>query len=190
MNFGRLICAAAALCLFGARQAAGAAEAPSWLDRSPPAAWNKPAAAIPRRAPGPVENGARCASNVRRATSLEDQRIAAAGWRLVGAYLRFDGTSIVEAASGFDGMCRWAGYNAFVFVDGTYAGTLSPTPMDALIDVHLYSAGAISGTFSRYTPDDPLCCPTRTSSATYSLQGKGKLTVVTASGVSTSANPK
>lgn len=167
MNFGRLICAAAALCLFGARQAAGAAEAPSWLDRSPPAAWNKPAAAIPRRAPGPVENGARCASNVRRATSLEDQRIAAAGWRLVGAYLRFDGTSIVEAASGFDGMCRWAGYNAFVFVDGTYAGT-----------------------FSRYTPDDPLCCPTRTSSATYSLQGKGKLTVVTASGVSTSANPK
>lgn len=82
-------------------------------------------------------------------------------------------------------MCRPWDYQVFVFKDGEFAGTLSPTPMDSRRDgsVHLnfYSEdhmridreGNIRATFSRYTPEDPYCCASEISRLYYEVEMKG-----------------
>ena len=57
-----------------------------------------------------------------------------------------------------DGMCRPLGYQLFVFVGGSFAGTLSPLPMDSRAD---QSSGGwpapddiVSADFSRFTSSD------------------------------------
>ena len=187
-------CAAAALCL-GAAAASAATSPGAWIDKKPVAAWNKAGAAIPRPVKADAGNEASCKSNIRKASSPEDQRVAAAGWQLIGAHQQFGSTTVVEGASGFDGQCRWAGYQAFVFVGGTFAGTLAPAAMDsrsdgALDTVRLGSATSFSADFTRYADSDPLCCPSRTSYVSYALKKQGGHAIVTVTDVSTAANPK
>jgi hypothetical protein len=182
--------AAAALCLSsGTASFAGSS---SWLDKKPVPTWNKAGAALPHAGKGDPENAAHCTSGVRKAASPEDRLVAAAGWKLVGARQSFETTSVVEAAAGFDGMCRWAGYQAFVFAGGVFAGTLAPKAMDsrsdgALDEVHLTSAKQFTAQFTRYADSDPLCCPSRTSYVTYSLLHGSRGSVVTVSDVATAA---
>jgi hypothetical protein len=169
----------------------------AWLDAKTVANWNDPGAAIPKphKDAGAVGNDERCASNLRRATSPEDRLVAAAGWKLVGPYMRFDGTSIVRGAAGFDGMCRWWGYQAFVFVDGAFAGTLAPHAMDsradgALGNVYLYAPNDIEVEYSRYASSDPLCCPSRTTSVGFAVTRKAEHGVVIVKNSFTENNPK
>jgi hypothetical protein len=65
-------------------------------------------------------------------------------------------------------------FQVFVFADGAFAGTISPTPMDSRTDgtghiVGLFGRDFLSGQFQRYTPTDPLCCPSSTFAVKYSI---------------------
>jgi hypothetical protein len=137
-----------------------------WLDQ-PLANWNKVGAPVPA-APAPVEPletvAARC-----RLTPLAGgpaRAVAAAGWmpfNYFGQAITQDDVEIVGGMTGADGMCRPTRYNVFVFVAGRFAGTISPALMTSREDG---SSGAvrlappeITVEFARYTPRDPLCCP-------------------------------
>jgi hypothetical protein len=65
-------------------------------------------------------------------------------------------------------MCRPAGFQSFVFVDGTFAGTISPTPMNSRTDgagnVLSFGRETLVAFYVRYRPTDPLCCPSLPSS--------------------------
>ena len=38
---------------------------------------------------------------------------------------------MISGLAAYDGMCRPLGYQSFVFVDGVFAGTVSPEPMNS-----------------------------------------------------------
>jgi len=143
-----------------------AAAQDTWLDQ-PLTGWNASGAAIPPAEPGGESLG-RCARLARPPQFPEDQQVVGAGWTLFGQYQAGWGLALVHATSAFDGMCRPSGYQVFVFVNGVYAGTLSPEPMQARTTgaETMSWLGAPDGSlaplyarFSRYAPDDPLCCP-------------------------------
>jgi heat shock protein HslJ len=97
------------------------------------------------------------------------------GWALYGQTISYGTTTIVTAMAGVDGMCRPLGFQAFVYSEGRYAGSLSPVAMNsrtdgALTSVQLTSPTQIVGEFSRYSPTDPLCCPRKLSTVRYTLQ--------------------
>ncbi|WP_298611462.1 META domain-containing protein [uncultured Thermosynechococcus sp.] len=151
---------------------------PSWLDQ-PPRNWNPslPILEIPPRGnlnPGELN---RCRSTLRSPQSMADRLIQQRGWYLVGTPIRHQNVEIILGNSGFDGMCRPMGYQAFVFYRGLYLGTLSPNLMDSRADgsflgeVKFQNDGTFTAEFARYSPNDPLCCPSRISTVTYRLEG-------------------
>ncbi|NJK50452.1 META domain-containing protein [Candidatus Gracilibacteria bacterium] len=147
----------------------------SWLD-IPLVNWNKQSSDFPRL-PEPVEatNVEQCRESVREPESDAERALTRRGWQLFGSVESFGTTQLIMATSGFDGMCRPVGYQAFIYVEGRYAGTLSPVLMDsrtdgALSDVRLVSARNISAEFVRYSESDPLCCPSKTSVVNYSVR--------------------
>ena len=92
-------------------------------------------------------------------------------------------------------MCRPDGFQGFVFVNGTFAGTIAPKLMDARTDgsvaglsVSLYNEHDFQIDFARYSTDDPLCCPHGTSSVTYRVQ-TAQPPRVSAVAVTTRSNP-
>ena len=146
----------------------------SWLDR-PLNNWNNGNGAVPNapRTLAPIE--AMCRTQVRAPESIADRAVTRAGWSLYGASQTYGPVTVVTAMAGVDGMCRPMQYNAFVFVRDRFAGTLAPEPMDArsdgsLNDLRLTSATEISAEFARYTSRDALCCPSQTSSVTYTIE--------------------
>ena len=162
----------------------------SWLDR-PLNNWNNGNGAVPNapRTLAPIE--AMCRAQVRTPESIADRAVTRAGWSLYGASQTYGPVTVVTAMAGVDGMCRPVQYNAFVFVRDRFAGTLAPEPMDArtdgsLNDLRLTSATELSAEFARYTSRDPLCCPSQTSSVTYTI-GTGARGVVSPGDVDTAA---
>jgi hypothetical protein len=88
------------------------------------------------------------------------------------------------ATASADGMCRPNGFQAFVFVNGVFAGTLSPLPMNARTDgsiaslnVSIFSATQLSADFARYSDQDPLCCPHGSTNVLYHVTAKPPLVV-------------
>jgi hypothetical protein len=160
----------------------------SWLDASPPVQWNQPGMALPT-APAGSNLDPRCLMTSRPVETDEDSAVVNAGWYLVGAYQSGWGIRIVLGASDFDGMCRPFGFQAFAFVDGAFAGTLSPEPMnsrsDGVLTTMQLQDGGITAQFSRYAPSDPLCCPSANSIASYTIDRSSKLPVVVLTGSST-----
>jgi LppP/LprE lipoprotein len=112
-----------------------------------------------------------------------DQAVRAAGWFLFAdSDQPFADTTIVKGSTAVDGMCRPWGYQFFVFVNGTFAGTLSPVPMNARTDgalVRVEGEGEqqLAAHYSRYAPTDPLCCPSRTSTVTYRVDRSSRVAV-------------
>jgi len=154
--------------------AASTAQETSWLDGDM-APWNTAGMAVPQAPQIEGNSDPRCAENERPAEIPEDQQLTTLGWRLFRAYQRGWGVSLVAALSAYDGMCRPLGYQWFVFVDGTFAGTISPQPMDsrtdgAATDVVLYSADNLNATYLRYAPDDPLCCASGSDSVQFTIE--------------------
>jgi len=99
-----------------------------------------------------------------------------------GAYLR-----VIWALSGYDGMCRPWGYQAFVFFRGAFAGTLSPDAMNSRTDASLSSvqlaAPGVAGdllvaTFQRYADSDPLCRPSRRTLVRYRIDRIGSAPIL------------
>lgn len=154
--------------------AASAAAQTSWLDR-PLSNWNS-TTVVPNapRSQGESPLSSQCRDNVRNPESISDRAVTRAGWSLFGASQTYGAVTLIKGMASVDGMCRPNQYNAFVFVGNRFAGTLSPTPMDARSDgalsyATLVSANSILGDFVRYTSSDALCCPSQTSNVSYTI---------------------
>jgi hypothetical protein len=186
----------------GAQTVAGA----TWLDQ-PVRGWNAAGVAVPAAREleaAEALNVARCGAQERAAVGLEEEQLAAGGWRLLSVWptRAVSGPSApaaqlgsAEATAGrvtltlatasYDGMCRPVGFNAFVFVDGRYAGTLAPEAVDSRSDGVFFAqpallpGGQLEATFTRYAPSDPLCCPSRAPvRVSYALEPAGGTWVV------------
>lgn len=145
----------------------------SWIDGNR-TSWNQAGMAIPA-APAATEPFGPCGEFVRPPETPEDAQLAAAGWRLDAGYESGWGIRVVHAAQSFDANCRPMDYQGFVFVDGVFAGTISPQPMlsrtdGAAVDVYLAQADHITVVYTRYGPNDPLCCPARTDYVNFAMQ--------------------
>jgi hypothetical protein len=153
----------------------------SWLDK-PLDRWNAPGAALPR---APITPGSESPAALAKRCQFADDRstpparaIAEAGWI---PFLHFDqklardGVEIVDGLTAADGMCRPRGYNVFVFVDGRFAGTLSPAAMNSREDasagaVRILNGTTITAEFARYTDKDALCCPSARVTVTFTIE--------------------
>ncbi len=148
-----------------------------WLDR-PLTNWNRPngrAPSLPDPADIPdIAAPPACDKQLRRPVTAAERELIKRGWKLFGAAQAFDATQVAMATTGFDDMCRPLGYQAFVYWEGRYAGTLAPSAMNgrtdgALADVKLVSPTSLIAEFNRYAPGDPACCPSRVATVTYEL---------------------
>ena len=150
-----------------------------WLDQ-PLKDWNKTGNNLPTlprlsAMSNDAEMFKRCYQQIRQPANTAEEAVAKMGWKLYGASHRYGTTQVFTALSGFDGMCRPLGYQAFVYWEGRYAGTLSPVAMDsrtdgALTNLNLTSPTGISAEFVRYNQSDALCCPSRISNVFYELK--------------------
>jgi hypothetical protein len=156
----------------------------AWLDADTPASWNVPGASIPTPLPlkcspplGPLPP-----CNTRPATEPEDRILLAHGWKLVGEVLRYGTTTVVFGASATDGMGRPEGYNGFVFVGRTFAGTLSPQIVPdsrdgvalSIYNVVLYGDTSLNATFERYDKgSSAACCPNAETSVDFTIERVG-----------------
>jgi LppP/LprE lipoprotein len=174
----------AALVLFALHDASAQPAAPraSWLDR-PPTAWNRPDGIVPK---APVIDRTRaevlseCSLALRR-TTVAERALVEAGWIpfLLQGQTRIAGdVELIGGMADADGMCRPSSFNVFVFVNGRFAGSLSPGLMNArddgsILDATIASAASITASFSRYTAKDPLCCPSSTAAVRYRINRSG-----------------
>ena len=144
----------------------------SWID-APLQSWNSPGMVVPAAPPPDFPVDPRCAAQDRPPETAQDQQVAAAGWTLFAPYRGGWGINIVAGLVGYDGMCRPFTYQMFVFVDGAFAGTLSPEPMASRTDgagrfeEFFDGSGRLNATFARYKDTDPLCCPSAQSQVQY-----------------------
>lgn len=164
----------------------------SWLDEPlGDNSWNQPLMDIPLApATAQVILNPACPGAVNRpAESDADAAIQGAGWTVYGSYTGGWGVVIVKGLATYDGMCRPMAYQEFVFVDGTFAGTLSPTPMDSRTDgagdlTGLQNGDMLTARFERYAPSDPLCCPSSTQAVRYRIDRSGAGPVVVPQAIS------
>lgn len=149
----------------------------SWLDQQVPMNWNRPGVSVPNAPKSDAMNIGRCQQQIRNPSNPEERTVRAAGWTLYnvrGETLSVEGVSLVQGLTGFDGMCRPMGYQGFVFVRGVFAGTISPKSMSArgdgaLIQTNIEGASVLNSQFARYSRQDALCCPSRTSKVNYRI---------------------
>ena len=140
---------------------------PTWLDR-PLTNWNTAGMPVPITPAGsetPESILKRCQLKPPRETMAE-RAIESASWMPfwhVDQQLIRDDIEVLGGMRAADEACLPATYHLFVFVEGRFAGTLSPAPMSSRRDG---SAGAvrlspplISAEFARYAENDPPCCP-------------------------------
>lgn len=164
----------------------------SWLDR-PLTAWNKPGAGVPLPAQKPSQPAAlmkRC--SLTSPTQAGAAAVAAAGWVPYlhqDRALARDGVEIVGGLTDAGAGCDPAGFNLFVFVNGRFAGTLSPVPMTASRDgvagaVRILSTDSLTTEFARFAPGDLECCPSTRLRVTYRID-RGDLPTIVATGVQT-----
>ncbi len=183
--------AAFALVLVPAQVAAQAPKAPQgiWLDEQPLGSWNTSEAPVPM-APDVDEERGRLLERCRltsQADTTAASAVAAAGWipfRLFDREIVNGDVEVIGGMAGADGMCRPAPLNAFVFVGGRFAGTLSPVPMVSREDgsigpVRLMDNQLISAEFVRYAASDPLCCPSSRVAVRFRIDRSGPHPVVT-----------
>lgn len=164
----------------------------SWLDRPITTNWNSANGIVPT-APRTEElpNSPQCRDGIRPPESIADRAVTRAGWFLYGPAQAYGPVTLITAMAGVDGMCRPDQTNAFVFVSNRFAGTLAPQPTGArldgtLRDARLLNRNELAAEFARYTSSDPLCCPSQTTTVSYSIEG-GARSIVKPGEVSTAA---
>lgn len=99
---------------------------------------------------------------------------------------------VVTGAEILDGMCRPERYQDFVFVNGRYAGTLSPILMNsrsdcAAVAIEFPASNKISAMYRRYDTRDARCCPSHTSRASYEIRYQGTKPLVVMTSVLTTS---
>jgi LppP/LprE lipoprotein len=154
----------------------GEAQSGAWLDQ-PLSAWNQagvtmPAAPAPK---GDAPTDPRCAGGVRQPETPSERLVASAGWSLYAEPKKRGTVTVLLGEASIDGMCRPWDYQAFVFVKGVFAGTLSPSVMDsrtdgALSEIRFPAPSAVEVVFLRYVDADPLCCPSRLTTVRYRIE--------------------
>jgi hypothetical protein len=168
----------------------------AWLDADAPTSWNQRGSALPSVLNVQGNDDPRCRATERPAETREDRALTARGWRLFHEYQAGWEVKVIWALSSYDGMCRPWGYQAFVFVGGAFAGTLSPSPMNARTDASLFSAQLLAArvggdplvaTFHRYADSDPLCCPSRQTVVRYRVDRSQRAPLLIPVSASTSA---
>ena|SRR5579872_7380271 len=145
----------------------------SWLDE-PLTDWNQPGMDLPQAPAMDPSTNPQCLSQKRPIETDADQAVAAAGWTVFSGYVGGWNTYVVRGLSGYDGMCRPLDYTAFVFVDGQFAGTISPDLMnsrtDGAGDVEFFALkDSLIAQFQRYSAADPLCCPSGSATVFYQV---------------------
>jgi hypothetical protein len=187
--------------IFAGLTASGQESKPLWLDQ-PVKRWNKAGASIPHAPRDPSrldEIPPICKTAPKAPKTAEERAIAAAGWMIFGSFDSAERSNVnrgrdrivvVGAMANMDGMCRPDLYQNFVFVDGAYAGTLSPGLMNARSDgssvrINFPAPGQITADFTRYTEKDPLCCPSRISEAVFEVKRERGKPVIAAVAVNT-----
>jgi hypothetical protein len=157
-----------------ANSGAGRSIPASWLDESKPASWNTQGAAIPSAPKMEKMVDLRCETHTRVPESEADKQLTDLGWDLIGGYQGGWGILVIQGAAGYDGMCRPRAYQDFVFLRGVFAGTLSPSTMDARGDgalnrVTLQEGRRLVAEYARYTAADALCCPSRITNVVFEI---------------------
>ena len=164
----------------------------SWLD-GPLTNWNTPGMPIPQAPPRDPAAQPRCFDALVVPSSPAQQALVDAGWFLYGGGIISFPLTVVSGQSNADGMCRPTGYQTFVFVDGKFAGTMSPVLMNSRDDGSYVGLGlapddVIVGEYNRYTRDDALCCPSAKSMAAFKIDRTGSSPVIVLQGVKTEPN--
>lgn len=174
----------------------------AWLDAQPVVNWNTRGASVPQ-APAPTlrltiggipqTNGtpstgsgtprAGCTPPAIAPATDAERVVAAAGWTIFLKEVQQGNVALVSGLASYDGMCRPMQYQHFVFVNNTFAGTLSPTPMDSRADGAIETptiapdGAQITANYRRYAANDPACCPSRTSTLTFAVDPTQPLVV-------------
>jgi len=162
----------------------------AWLD-GPLTNWNQPGMAIPQAPPRNSGSQPQCFDSALMPDSPTRQALVDAGWVLFKATgATGSPMEILSGQANADGMCRPMDYQVFVFVSGVFAGTLSPNLMNsrtdgALVEATVPASDTILATYQRYTPQDPLCCPSARSTATFKLNQSGASPVIELQSVTT-----
>jgi hypothetical protein len=151
-----------------------AAQDGSWLDGEL-TSWNTAGMEIPAAPDVDGNTDPRCAEKERPAQTDADKALVGKGWKLFAAYQSGWDVTVVSALAGYDGMCRPWGYNSFVFVGDTFAGTISPEPMYSRTDgagnnVTLWYKNEITAEYARYAETDPACCPSNSSELVFTIE--------------------
>jgi len=170
-----------ALWLAGA--AAGAAER-SWLDE-PLHRWSA-GKVLPKAQAftGDVSRDCLAAPPVSR----EAGQIRAAGWRPFQVFDRPITRGDVVVLGGLRGLtsdCAPAAFRVFVFVDGAFAGALSPVEMttgrDGVVGaIRLLPDDIVTAEFARYEAGDSECCPSGRVRVTYRIERTAGIARITA----------
>ncbi len=149
----------------------------AWLDQDPPVQWNRSGMVLPtvEALDSELIPGRRCSEQARAPETAEDRAVADAGWFLLGGYASGWGVRVVGGNGAYDGMCRPVGYQYFVFVDGVFAGSLSPEVMNSRFDgaggsPSVEAPDQVGASFARYADGDPFCCPSGRSSALFRVE--------------------
>lgn len=172
-----LMCAPAGAFAGADPQAGAGGPGASWLD-APLGAWPTEGS-VPRAA---VVSGT--ASRSCLATppaSREVDQIAAAGWRPFQLFDRPIGRGGVVVMGGLRDLttdCAPAAFQVFVFVDGAFAGALSPVEMttgrDGVVGaVRVLPVDVITAEFARYATGDSECCPSSRVRVSYGIDRSG-----------------
>ncbi len=163
--------------------------APTWLDR-PLSNWNAAGRAIPVAKPEDeslAELSQRCSYSPLLDTTAGERALVKAGWvpfRMFDRQIVQRDVEIIGGLAGADGMCRPMDFNPFVFVNGRFAGTLSPQQMDSRTDgsiggaIRLSQDDTVDAGFGRYTETDPLCCPSSHLTVRYRIDRQATAPVV------------
>jgi hypothetical protein len=115
-----------------------------WIDGGA-TGWNGPGGGVPGSPGANAGDMERCAAILRGPETGEDQAVQDMGWALYGAPAGDFGIRIVSAMLGAGSDCRPLGFQDFIFVDGAYAGTISPEIMDSGADGARAEIGVPSG---------------------------------------------
>ena len=150
------------------------AQGGSWLDGDL-TSWNKAGMEIPTAPDVDGNTDPRCSEKERPAETDADKALVAKGWKLFAAYQSGWDVTVLSALAGYDGMCRPWGYNSFVFVGDTFAGTIAPEPMDSRTDgastnVTLWYKTDLTAEYARYADTDPACCPSSSSEVVFTIE--------------------
>jgi len=153
-----------------------------WLDR-PLAGWNTPGAEL---SPASITSDSRASlmercSLVPHRTTAAERALYAAGWvpqwHFDRQALRGD-VEIVAGVTTATENCEPSGLNLFVFVNGDFAGTLSPGAMHSRRDgaigaVRILGGDSVTAEFARYASTDTECCPSSRVRVTFKVDRSG-----------------